>query len=264
MIKTEYWKMGDSVFIKTQEDGIFKDSKSIPLNEVPKDIIDKFNNNNETYYFTIDGDIQSEIEAEEVLKPKKASGEPLKNESIGTTDPFDTTKPVVLPDTQKVESYVNNLDKDKLDTDELTRNSEGLISSKNVDQIDPSDISMVSTSDVNNYVEHISTPKTETDSYDFVQKPIHYNGHKIITKSEQEFEYETIELIEAWLRRHEWMPIEAKYSAGNAIKYLDRVGNKPEDGKSREEKAAEDFEKISWYALRAAKALRGKLYKKED
>ena len=99
--------------------------------------------------------------------------------------------------------------------------------------------------------------KKSTEKYDFVESPNHYNGHTIIVKGGDEFGYETIEFIESWLRRHAWMPEEAKYAFGNALKYLDRIGDKPEEGKTREEKAAEDSAKIGWFINRATKALKG-------
>lgn len=108
-----------------------------------------------------------------------------------------------------------------------------------------------------------SLDEKSTEKYDFVEQPSHYNGHTITVKGGDEFNYETIEFIESWLRRHAWMPEEAKYAFGNALKYFDRIGDKPEEGKTREEKAIEDSEKLCWYVNRATKALKGhsELYK---
>ena len=325
MVKTEYWKMNDSVFMKVSEDGIFKDTKSIPLAEVSKDVLDKFDEINGNYYSVIEGDIQAEaMEEESAANKHDAYVKDLKAESnvastpdaVGSVLPdrldADDEKSIndeiesvssdeinsfvnenaskepievepIPPSDNSVSTFVGTLDQGSLSVDANVK-SESLISSNsfqndvsngNVDSY----VASVTKSDevvVSNGTDKITanddgvsiestSVKVETTGkgYDFVQAPSHYNGHKIITKGEQEFEYETIEFIEAWLRRHSWMPEEAKYSAGNGLKYYDRVGNKPEDGKTREEKAAEDFEKISWYCLRAAKALRGKLYKKE-
>ena len=97
-------------------------------------------------------------------------------------------------------------------------------------------------------------PKLSKEKYDFVNHPSHYNGHEIKTK-DGTFKYETIELIEALVDRKAFPP-DVSHSYGDMIKYTDRVGEKPEEGKSVAVKAAEDFEKIAWYANRAAKLLR--------
>ena len=300
MTKTEYWKMNDSVFIKVSEDGIFKDTKSIPLDEVSKEILSKFEKEGADYFFEDDGNLQAEADTEqlemsepiiskvtydsptETLSAKdgstgvdldkinkdveSVSKEDIENFATSSISKEDTVLDRVLPSGSNVEeeniaNFVENLRPEHLGQESIK--SETLISNGSFQD-------EIGSGNIDNYVSSItsnseSTPTVskEPTDYDFVQAPNHYNGHIIITKGEQEFEYETIEFIEAWLRRHSWMPEEAKYAAGNGLKYYDRVGNKPEGGKSREEKAAEDFEKISWYALRAAKALRGKLYKKD-
>lgn len=99
--------------------------------------------------------------------------------------------------------------------------------------------------------------KTDTKEYDWTQRPPHYNGHVVDTPT-QSFEYETIDLIESSIKR--WVslgiPPEVAYSAGNAIKYLDRLGGKPEGGKTFEEKAAEELEKAAWYCTRGSEKMR--------
>ena len=206
MKTTEYWLMPDkTAFAKTNEDGVFLDSKSSPMEEYPEALLNMIKDKG-GYLKLSEGDIYVEAEKEQL------------------------------------DVIANGL-------------GDKLVVSDNTDL--PIEQQVVVDEELNSKV---SLTK-EKKPYDFVQKPDHYNGHIVKVKGGSEFEYETIEFIESWLRRHDWMPIEAKYSAGNAVKYMDRVGNKPEDGKTREEKAAEDFEKISWYCLRAAKALRGELYK---
>ena len=106
-----------------------------------------------------------------------------------------------------------------------------------------------------NCLDSFELEKTKLDKqYDFVNHPSHYNGHEIKTK-DGDFKYETIELIEALVNRKAFPP-DVSHSYGDMIKYMDRVGEKPEEGKSVNVKAAEDFEKIAWYANRAAKLLR--------
>lgn len=115
---------------------------------------------------------------------------------------------------------------------------------------------LVNSNDGTEIVSNDSTVGSKEKQYDFVNHPSHYNGHEIKTK-DGNFKYETIELIEALVNRKAFPP-DVSHSYGDMIKYMDRVGEKPEEGKSAMVKAAEDFEKIAWYARRAAQLLREK------
>lgn len=99
--------------------------------------------------------------------------------------------------------------------------------------------------------------KNDAKNYDWTQHPTHYNGHVVDTPT-QSFNYETIDFIESSIKR--WVslgiPPEVAYSAGNALKYLDRLGGKPEEGKTFEEKAAEELEKAAWYCTRGSEKMR--------
>lgn len=256
MIKTEYWKMKDSVFIKVSEDGIFKDSKSIPIEEVSNDILGKFEKMGGDYFFESEGDLELEAERNEMEAIPYS-----KSKIIDSTDDqvFEKSNQDSGSDKKDIESTAETLNPEHVGMENVKSN--GPISSDLFQDCVISGSKHNCIGNITNTESVNTNQNNNTKEYDFVQAPSHYNGHTIITKGEKEFEYETIEFIESWLRRHSWMPEEAKYAAGNGLKYYDRVGNKPEDGKTREEKAAEDFEKISWYALRAAKALRGKLYR---
>ena len=105
--------------------------------------------------------------------------------------------------------------------------------------------------------ERIKNGDANIKDYDWTQHPTHYNGHVVDTPT-QSFEYETIDFIESSIKR--WVslgiPPEVAYSAGNAIKYLDRLGGKPEGGKTFEEKAAEELEKAAWYCTRGSEKMR--------
>lgn len=95
--------------------------------------------------------------------------------------------------------------------------------------------------------------KKSKKNYDFVEHPAHYNGHTIITK-DGSFEYETINYLEALVRRLEssLYPDESG-SVYCAAKYLDRIGGgKPDGDKTTREKIAEDLRKISWYCNHAS------------
>lgn len=97
-------------------------------------------------------------------------------------------------------------------------------------------------------------PKTSTSRDKWVDHPNHYNGHKIKT-SKGEFEYESIDLIASVVSRlvKAGIPADAAYCVGNAVKYIDRAGEKPADyGKSQAEKNAEEFQKAVWYLNKAA------------
>lgn len=96
--------------------------------------------------------------------------------------------------------------------------------------------------------------KKETKKeYDFVEHPAHYNGHTIITK-DGSFEYETINYLEALVRRlDKYIYPDESGSVYCAAKYLDRIGGgKPDGDKTPREKIAEDLRKISWYCTHAA------------
>jgi len=94
--------------------------------------------------------------------------------------------------------------------------------------------------------------------YDFVEHPNHYNGHELPVKIKGTDEktigiYETIDLIESELnRRASILKPDEIHSLGDAIKYIDRMGEKPEDGKSIREKFKEDALKTAWYLTRLA------------
>lgn len=88
--------------------------------------------------------------------------------------------------------------------------------------------------------------------YDFVEKPSHYNGHSVETK-EGKFTYETIDLINSEIDRlsKHGVPAKVCFQIGQAIKYLNRLGEKPEAGKTTSEKTLEDLEKANWYLKEA-------------
>lgn len=88
---------------------------------------------------------------------------------------------------------------------------------------------------------------------DLVNHPNHYNGHKIKT-SDGEVEYETINLILSTVSRYVKNGIspEAAYCVGNAIKYIDRCGEKAGDyGKDQRHKNIEELNKAVWYLNQA-------------
>lgn len=210
--------MPDSVFIKELENGVATETRSIPDSQAEKWILDRFKKE-KTSKFIVNSDAPTEKEFEKEV------------ESVSKEEISEYAEKVTNEPTLPAETPVTLTEKD-LESAEY-----------------------VSKKEINNFVEENVSEKSK--GYDFVEQPDHYNGHTIIVKGGDEFGYETIEFIEAWLRRHAWMPEEAKYAFGNAIKYLDRIGNKPEEGKTREEKAAEDSAKIGWYINRATKALKG-------
>lgn len=92
----------------------------------------------------------------------------------------------------------------------------------------------------------------------WVDHPTHYNGHRIKT-AKGEFDYETIDLISAIVNRlveHGVTP-DAAYCVGNAVKYIDRAGEKPADYvKDQSSKTAQEFEKGAWYLTKAASLTR--------
>lgn len=88
---------------------------------------------------------------------------------------------------------------------------------------------------------------------DWVNHPAHYNGHTIKT-SKGKFEYETIDLITSEVARltKNGMSPEAAYCIGNAIKYINRAGEKAGDyGKDDKAKMKEDLAKSVWYIQKA-------------
>lgn len=96
------------------------------------------------------------------------------------------------------------------------------------------------------------TKKNEKQE-DWVNHPSHYNGHKIKT-AKGEFEYETIDLITSEVNRlvSKGIPAESAYCIGNAIKYIERTGEKPGDyGKDQTAKSIEDLQKVVWYINKA-------------
>lgn len=106
--------------------------------------------------------------------------------------------------------------------------------------------------------------------YDFVNKPKHYNGHKLIvetSKGEKELAtYETINLIDSVAERLEKIGVPAPviYKILSGLKYYDRLGGgKPDGDKTIFEKLSEDLRKIGWYAVHAADQLDGETTKAE-
>ena len=106
--------------------------------------------------------------------------------------------------------------------------------------------------------------------YDFVNKPKHYNGHKLIvenSKGEKELAtYETINLIDSVAERLEkiGVPAQVIYKILSGLKYYDRLGGgKPDGDKTIFEKLSEDLRKIGWYVVHAADQLDGETTKAE-
>lgn len=98
--------------------------------------------------------------------------------------------------------------------------------------------------------------------YDFVNKPKHYNGHKLLIVkpdgTKEIVEYETINLIDSLAERLEEIGVPAAviYKILTGLKYYDRLaGGKPDGDKSVFEKLAEDLRKIGWYVVHAADQL---------
>lgn len=95
------------------------------------------------------------------------------------------------------------------------------------------------------------------EKYDFVEKPKHY-GHTINLDG-KEVPYQTIDLINSEvLRLSKKLPADAVFSIGQAFKYMDRLAEKPEAGKTEKEKTIEDIEKAIWYLNEAKKLLLSK------
>lgn len=100
-------------------------------------------------------------------------------------------------------------------------------------------------------------------NYDFVQKPKHYNGHKLKVQTNEDSKkveaiYETIDLIDSLAERLEKIGVPASviYKILTGLKYYDRLGGgKPDGEKSVFEKLAEDLRKIGWYVNHAADQL---------
>ena len=106
----------------------------------------------------------------------------------------------------------------------------------------------------------MAAKKEEIENYDFVNKPTHYNGHTLLAETNHGKEivvYETIDLIESELnRRKEVLNPDEIHSFGDAIKYVDRMGEKPEEGKTVRQKMAEDALKTAWYFTRMAELIK--------
>lgn len=101
--------------------------------------------------------------------------------------------------------------------------------------------------------------KKKEENKDWVNHPSHYNGHTIKT-AKGEFEYETIDLIGSVVNRlvKDGVPANAAYCIGNAIKYIDRLAEKPGDyGKDQKSKNSEECMKVSWYMNKAAELIGG-------
>lgn len=99
--------------------------------------------------------------------------------------------------------------------------------------------------------------KSAEKKMDFVNHPQHYNGHEITTASGS-FGYETIDLITSVVDRlvKDGVTASAAYCIGNALKYIERCGEKPGDyGKDQKRKNAEECKKAAWYLNRAAAIL---------
>lgn len=88
---------------------------------------------------------------------------------------------------------------------------------------------------------------------DLVNHPSHYSGRKIKT-SDGDAEYETINLILSIVGRYvkDGISPEAAYCVGNAVKYIDRCGEKAGDyGKDQRHKNIEELRKAVWYLNQA-------------
>lgn len=100
------------------------------------------------------------------------------------------------------------------------------------------------------------------EKYDFVNKPKHYNGHKLKVQLPNGQKviatYETIDLINSYAERFEkiGIPLSVAYKVLTSVKYQDRLaGGKPDGEKSIFEKFSEDLRKISWYTVHGADEL---------
>lgn len=102
-----------------------------------------------------------------------------------------------------------------------------------------------------------AVPLSVSDKDKWVDHPSHYNGHKIKTKK-GEFEYETIDYLDATARRLSelGLPPDVVYSICCCLKYIERCGAKPGDyGKDQKAKIKEDIQKGVFYLNHAADLL---------
>ncbi len=86
----------------------------------------------------------------------------------------------------------------------------------------------------------IEETEKQTNSYDNVNKPLHYIDTNI----------EVIDYIE---------DKKLGFCLGNAIKYISRAGKKKDSDKTKEEKEIEDLEKAIWYINRRIFQIKNKI-----
>lgn len=106
---------------------------------------------------------------------------------------------------------------------------------------------------------NITSSETKSKLFDkkeeWINHPSHYNGHKMTT-AKGEVEYETIDLLTSVANRYvkDHIPADATYCVCNALKYIERCGEKAGDyGKDQKAKNIEDLNKAVWYLNKAIK-----------